>query len=187
MNGIRFSPNGEQIATVCSSSIRIFDARSGGELIHIKTAMPSARAITPLVWSDDGRRIFVAADDNKVKCFEVSTRSLLAESETLNDGDVESIALVTNGKLITAYTGHNILFLNTSTLTRVSPVIEESVRIESIALSPDSNYLATGQRDGKIAVRNLGSILPDLCGPSHVSIRPFVMLACRMSPVLSVM
>ncbi|KAN0091483.1 hypothetical protein V8E55_005049 [Tylopilus felleus] len=41
----------------------------------------------------------------------------------------------------------------------------------SISLSPDGRYLAIGQFEGKIIVRNLGGILPDLYGPFQVSNR----------------
>ena len=130
---------------------------------------------------------FAASDDSKIKCFDVSTGSQLAESQILSDGDgnVKSIALATNGSFIATYSGRTIFFLDASTLTRIDPIINESEDIASITLSPDSNYLATGRRDGKISVHNLGHILLDMHDPRQVSICPFIMSAYWMCPILS--
>ena len=168
VRGIRFSPNGEHIASMEKKSIRIFDSRTGDELTTITTTAPSQLINTPLAWSNDGQQIFAVSDDKKIRIFQVSTGTLLAESQTLDGGDVESIALASSGKFIATYAGSTIYFLDASTLTRISPVIKDSTTIYSIALSLDSRYLATGQRAGKIAVREVGHILPDSYGPFHI-------------------
>ena len=181
VTAVRFSPNGERIATSCrQGSIRIFDSRNGDELITIKVDTPSIWPCTPLAWSNDGLRIFAASRDNRIKSFDVSTGSQLAESPTLNvnpDDYVKSIVLAANGRFIATFANRTISFLETSTLTRIDPVIEDSAWIYSIAISPDSGYLATGRNDGKITIRDLGIILPDVYGPFHVSICPSTLLA----------
>ena len=76
-----------------------------------------------------------------------------------------------------------ISFLDASTLTRTGPhVIRDDVSIRSIAISQDNSYLATGQFDGKIIIRNLSMILPDFYGPFQVSICAFIVPACWTSP-----
>ena len=148
VTGIRFSPNGKHIAAACcGNSVRVFDSRTGRELIDIKPTLPPRRLLTPLAWSNDGRRIF-AVSDKKVKCFEVSTGSLVAESQILEDSSnrnglasalsasskIVSIALATNGKFIATYIGFTICFLDALTLTQLGPVIEDSALISSITL-----------------------------------------------------
>lgn len=178
VTGIKFSPNGEQIATACRRGpIRVFSSYSGDELITIKTIVPSSPPITPLAWSNNGERIFATSDDKKIKSFDVSTGSQLAESPTLGGGTIESIALAANGRFVTTYAHSFISFLDASTLTRIGPVIQNREDIRSIALSPDSSNLATGQYKGKIAVRNLNNVLPDSYGPFQASICPFTMSA----------
>ena len=185
VTGVRFSPDGEHIATSCwGSSVRIFDSRNGDEVIAITTTSPSEWPITPLAWSNDCQQIFTISDDNKIKLFTVSTGSQITESPILVDGHI-SIALAPNGKFIVAYAGPSILFLDASTLAHIVPAIEVGGDIYSITISPDGSYLACGQGNGKINVRGLGSILPDSYGPFQVSICPLTMSSCRVCPIPS--
>ncbi|KAH0837803.1 WD40-repeat-containing domain protein [Lanmaoa asiatica] len=174
--GIRFSPNGEHIATAYSSgSIHVVNSRNGHQLITIDTDVPHSGGATPLAWSSDGQRIFATALSSIIRSFDVSTGSQLAESPVLRDGNdshhVHVLALAANDKFIAACTPNSISFLDTSTLSRIGPVIEDRKDIWSISISSDSSYLATGRRDEKIVIRHLSNILPDSYGPFHVSTR----------------
>lgn len=167
---IKFSPNGQHIATACyRGSIRVFDTTNSDLLVNIMTTIPSRVPNTPIAWSNDGERIFAVCDNNQAKSFHVATGSTLAESQVLDGGNVWSIAIGTHGKFIATFAGHSISFLDTSSLAQIGPVIQDSGRPRSISLSPDGRYLAIGQFEGKIIVRNLGGILPDLYGPFQVS------------------
>ena len=174
VTAIQFSPNGEHIATACLwDSIRIFDSHTGDELVTIETNIPNWLSTTPLAWSSNARQIFVASHGNKIRSYNISTRSLLAELQIHHDGDpgkVHSIALAANNKFIATSADCSIFFLDTSTLTRIGPVIEDGEPLGSITISADSSHLATGRADGKIIIRDLSKILPDSYGPFHVSI-----------------
>ena len=82
VNGIKFSPDGEHIATACSgASIHIFDGHDGVELITIQTISLSTSWMSyPLAWLNDGKQIFAVLKDKKIKSFDVSTGFQLAES-----------------------------------------------------------------------------------------------------------
>ena len=182
--GIKFSPNGEHIATVVDErSIRVFDSRNGDQLITINARTPWRGATTPLAWSNNGKQFFAASINRKIKTFDVSSGSQLAEFQVHGDDEVMSIALATNGKFLATFAGNFISFLDASTLTQIGPVIEDSERIRSIALSPDCIHLATGGREGIITIRNLNNILPDLYGPFHVSVHAFRILSDKSPPV----
>ncbi|KAG8215412.1 WD40-repeat-containing domain protein [Butyriboletus roseoflavus] len=99
ITGLQFSPNGERIATACyAHSIRVFDSRNGDELITIDTIIPIFTPAIPLLWSSDGQQIFATSSDKKIKSFDVSTGSRLAEMQI--PGGVQSLALAPNGKFI---------------------------------------------------------------------------------------
>lgn len=187
VTGVKFSPSGEHIATAgLGNYIRIFESRNGDELINIRTITPRLSSTTPIAWSSNGLQIFAASDDNKIRSFDVSTGSQLADLQIHNDYyRVPSIALPADGKFIATFVYRSISFLDASTLTRIGPVIEDDDEIWSIAVSPDSSRVATGRHDGKIVIRRLNSLLPDVYGPFHVSICALVVLACCISPILS--
>ena len=188
VTGIRFSPTGEHFATAClAHSIRVFHGHTGDELVTIKIDMRTWHAVNPLAWSSDAQQIFAASRDNKIRSFNVSTGSLIADSQQVLDDNVHSIALAANDKFIATSAEHSISFLDASTLSRIGPVVEDGKQLESITISADSRYLATGRADGKIVIRDLSKILPDSCGPFHVSICAFIVSACQIIPILSPM
>ena len=170
VNGLRFSPTGEYIATACldGKSIGIFDSHGGDKLVTLNTAHTSGGVAVPLAWSGDARQVF-AASGLKITAFDVSTGSQIAESQIFNGGIIHSIALAPNGKFIATFASHSIWLLDTSTLARIHPIIENSKEIRSISISPDNSCLATGDLQ-KIIIRDLGRILPDSYGPFPVSI-----------------
>ena len=179
VTGIRFSPNGEQIATFSFGGLlRIFDSRNGDEVITITTVSPPKWITTPLAWSNDAHYIFTVPGDYMIKSFAVSTGAQIAESPILDD--CESIALAPNGKFIATYAGCSILFLDSSTLSPIVPAIEDKKNIRSIAISPDSSHVATGQTGGRLTVRNLGGILPDSYSPVHVSVFPLTIFVAPL-------
>ena len=181
--GVRFSPTGEHFATFCHShAICVFDSQTGDKLLTIKAPILQKVPVTPLVWSSDAQQIFVASN-NKVGSFSIATGSLLAESQIhhYRKNDIHSIALAANNKFIATTGDHSISFFDTSTLTQIGPVIEDSDRrLASIAISADSSHLATGRSDGKIIIRDLSKILPDSYGPFHVSTCAFIISACQV-------
>ena len=184
--GVRFSPNGEHVATSCpGGSVRIFDSHTGDQLLHIKANEPSlwSFSVTPLVWSNDGQQIFTITDNNKIKSFAFPEGSQLAESPIRDN--TYSISLAGNGKFIATVAADGVSFLDTSTLTPVGTAIQDSEAKWSTPVSLDSDQIATGRRDGKVIIYNLADFLPDSYGPFQVSICPFIMLACRISTVPS--
>ena len=174
VTGIRFSPNGERIATA-GNSIRIFDSHTGDILVTINDVIDTHPWVcTPLAWSCDGQQIIAAPSDNKIGAFDASTGVQLTESQILYHG-VHSIALPANGKFVATFADRSISFLDAATLACIGPVIEDGKRIRSVAISPDGAHLATGQWDGTIIIRDLVNILPDLYGPFNASICAFTL------------
>ena len=167
--GIGFSPNGERVATTClAGSVRIFDSRNGNQLNHIDINIRGSPGFTPLAWSDDGQRIFVASREDKVVAFDATAASQLAEWQVLtgNGEGVRGVALTANGRFIATVTNISVSFLDASTLAQIGPAIlnyDES-DIWSFTLSPGSSHLAIGGSSlGKIAIRDLSNIM-DLVG-----------------------
>ena len=183
--GLRFSPTGERVATACwgGHSICIFDSHTGDKLITIKVDTASWLG-TLLAWSNDAQRIFATSEDKKIRAFDVSTGSQLAQSQVLHDDNkgIPSIALAPNSTFIASFASHSISFLDASTLAHIDLAIKDSKETRSISISPNNSYVATGRYDGKIVIRDLSKLLPDSYGPFHVSIRALVVLRCGIVP-----
>ena len=166
--GVRFSPSGEHIAATSFTGIQIFNSHTGDRLITIDADQPQWGATTPLGWSGDGQEIITESRDKKVRAFDASSGTQLAESQSLHDG-TPSIAIATEGNFIATLAHQSITFLDSSTLARIGPVIEDDEQIRSVAISLDNTRLATGRHDGKIVIRDLRKIFPELY-PVNVSI-----------------
>ncbi|KAF8546547.1 WD40 repeat-like protein [Imleria badia] len=174
---IKFSPNGEHIATASSTrykaSVHVFDSHSGDQLLKFDDlAFPDTLG-TPLAWSSNGQQIFVVSRKDKIKSIDVSTGAQLAEWQVHDPdpydalhirygGNVYSLDLASNGKFLVTFPSRStsVSFWDTSTLTQIGPTIKDSQKIQSLALSPDCTYLATGGLDGNITIRDLTTILP---------------------------
>ena len=160
--GVKFSPNGNHIATVTQKHhIRIFDSRNGDQLIVIDNPIPEWSAITPIVWPFDGR--LFAVSGGKIKSFDTSTGSQLAEWQihSHDSGKVMSLALSANNRFIASFAGHSVSFWDTSTHTQLGSVLKDVDQIRCIALSPDGTHLATGGYRKPISIWNLSDILPE--------------------------
>ena len=171
--GVKFSPDGGRLATADYSTIRLFDTHSGDQLISIENAIPGD-SLPPIAWSTHGQRLFAVSQDYKIKSFDSSTGSPLAEWQIHENSDGQiSIALSANGKFIASSAGHFVSFWDTSTHNQLGAV-EETEKIQSIALSPDGSRLATGStKSGSSIIWDLWGILPDSYLPGNVS-NPFL-------------
>ena len=177
MRGVKFSPDGGRLATACygDSTIRIFDAHNGDQLISIENPI-HGDSFLPIVWSIRGQQLFAVSKTQQIKSFDSFTGSPLAEWQIHeNSYGPMSIALSTNGDFIGSSAGRFVSFWDTSTHTQLG-IIEETHEILSIALSPDGCRLAAGfTKSGSPIIWDLrlGGILPDSYLPGNVS-TPFL-------------
>ena len=161
--GVKFSPDGNHIATVTQKHhIRIFDSRNGDQLIVIDNPMPRWSPITPIVWPFDGR-LLALSEGGKIKSFDTSSGSQLAEWKihSHNSGDLVSIALSANNRFVASSGGDSVSFWDTSTHAQLGSVLKDVDRIRSIALSPGGTHLATGGYNKTVTIWNLSDILPE--------------------------
>ena len=171
--GIKFSPDGRHIATAYGDSIHIFNSYNGDQLITIKNQLPVSHwaGMTPTVWHLDSR-LFATSEDGKIKSFDTSTGSQLAECQvhSHDSWDPMSIALPDNNSFIACSAGHSVSFWDTSTHTQLGSLLEDDDQIRCMALSPDGTHLATGEYNNRtITIWNLSDILPESNVPIKVS------------------
>lgn len=160
---VRFSPNGGRIATAThknpgAESIRIYNSDDGQQLLDIPFSVQTC-PLSPLAWTADGRQLF-AVSFSEIKCFDMSSGSLLSKWSINNAGYPASIALARNQKFIVVSAYDSLSFWDTSTHQQLGTVIQLAGMVWSLALSPNDDCIATGGENGKITLRSLRNILP---------------------------
>jgi WD40 repeat protein len=165
---VRFSPNGDRIATQTATtletpgttvSIRIYNSENGQQLLDIPFKLVGRYVSSPFVWSADGHQLF-ALSAGEAKCFDTSSGILLSEWPIHSKGKPTSVALAHNQKFIVASANKSLSFWDTSTHTQIGTVVEYASTHWSIALSPNDDCIATGEENGVVTLRSLRDILP---------------------------
>ena len=160
---VRFSPNGDRIATATAEnpdakSIRIYDSENGQLLLDIPFTFK--RCISSwLAWSADGLQLFAASRNSQVKCFDTSSGSLLS-TWSVPGGGPASVILSRNQKFAVVVACKSLSLWDTSTQQQIGTAIEHASRVWSIVLSPNDDWVATGEHNGKVTLRSLRDILP---------------------------
>ena len=167
---VRFSPNGERIATSqvttagqypdAAGSTRIYDSENGQQLLDIPFHVPLYLS-SPLVWSADGRQLFaVSAVSGEIKCFDTSSGIMLSEWPIHGTGIPTSVALAHNQKFIVASLFNSLSFWDTATHRQIGTVVKYASPLWSFALSPNDDCIATGDEKGTVTLRSLRDIIP---------------------------
>ncbi|KAG6379361.1 quinon protein alcohol dehydrogenase-like superfamily [Boletus reticuloceps] len=158
VRGVKFSPDGEYLATGDSTGVRIYDADNAGLRRSFQipiTSWPS----TPIQWPS-AQSMFVLSG-NTVNHIDPDGGWFLASWTVPGAVDhFGAISLAGNGRFIACTAGSSISLWDTSTSARISFAIQLPSQVWSIAISPDNKYLASSHA-GTITLHNLNSMIPD--------------------------
>ena len=144
----KYSPEGDRIATATLEHVRIWDSEDGRFLHKIQVSWSVG---VGLFWVYD--LLFVVSKDQvrKIKRTTVSEWVIPPSEET------SRTALQIHGEFVVSATSRTIRFWDISTHTECHP-IQHSRDIESIALSPDDQFIAIAGKDRKITIKQLSHI-----------------------------
>ena len=166
---VRFSPNGDRLATATAAensadektakSIRIYDGENGQQLVLFDIPFMVAQMVTSLAWTSDGRRLF-ASSYSRVKQFDTSSGSLLKEWPVLGGGWLGSVVLSRNQKFAVVVASKSLSFWDISTYKQIGTVVKHTSDVWWIVLAPNDDQIATGEDNGKVTLRDLRDILP---------------------------
>ncbi|KAF8127258.1 hypothetical protein EV363DRAFT_1346345 [Boletus edulis] len=145
----KYSPRGDQIATATWNFVRVWDSSDGRSLVEIKVHVDPWYGTG--LWFND--HLFVVSM-NKIKQFDVSTGSAVAEWLAPGSNYYSCIALPKHGEVIAYSTNNTLTTWCTLTHTQLA-LIQHDQNIHAIAFSPDDRFLAIGGRDGKISIKRL--------------------------------
>ncbi|KAG8216032.1 hypothetical protein J3R82DRAFT_8028 [Butyriboletus roseoflavus] len=150
----KFSPQGDRIATatLLRDSVRVYNSLNGSLLADIPVKV-TPYYNTGLLWPA-GERIFIVSD-NTIKQINASTKSVVPEWSVPADSNYSCIVSSKSGEPIIYSAGFTIMLCDSSTRTP-HPLIELPQDAHSIALSPNSQFLAIGGGEGKISFKSIG-------------------------------
>ena len=152
---VKHSPHDDRFATATrngSSSVRVWDSNDGCLLVDIPMVV-TPTLNTGLLWFENH---LIVVSDGKIKRF--NPYSTVSEWLVLDSDRLSSIALPHQGEFIAYSTKSTIMLWDTSTHAQLG-LIQHSSDINSIAFTPDDQFLVIGGEDGKITTKNLSHII----------------------------
>ena len=164
--GIKFSPSGDRIATAAlgdglanltPGSVRVWDTSTGNKLVDVSTNKIFTPC-TPFAWVTESLLFVVAS--SQITQIHVPSSQVRSGWSLPANYNVSYCSLATNGRIIACSDDSRVTFWDSTSLTRIGPTIEFSSIVRSIALSPNSHYLACGRNDEKIVLYTLRDVLP---------------------------
>ena len=155
MVAVKYSPQGDRIATASGHSVQVWDSNDGRLLMKINIDDLQYRSVN-LHWRND--HLFVVSN-GQIQQFSASTGSKISEWLVPNVDYYPCFALSQHGGFIACSTEHSVTFWDTATRTQLS-LTQYPHGIRSIALSPDNRFFATVPRGlgGKITIQSLSHV-----------------------------
>ncbi|KAI6011786.1 hypothetical protein EDC04DRAFT_3145675 [Pisolithus marmoratus] len=154
--GVKFSPDGSRFATASRSrGFRVYT--HNGNILFDSGLKGSSGLfpITPLAWSSDGQRLYVAAG-GKVACFDLSNSSY---SEWSIHQAQSRASIVSNGRFIACPASSSVSLWDCVSHEQIGSINTHTTEIKCVALSPSGGYLACGS-GRNITIHNLRDVLP---------------------------
>ncbi|KAF2768424.1 WD40 repeat-like protein [Teratosphaeria nubilosa] len=151
---VRFSGDGNFVATGCNRSAQIFDVHSGQQVCHLQdnqTAQEGDLYIRSVCFSPDGKYLATGAEDKIIRVWDINTRQI-RHSFAGHDQDIYSLDFASDGRYIASGSGDRTIRLwdiqeNQNVLTLS---IEDGVT--TVAISPNGRYVAAGSLDKSVRI-----------------------------------
>ncbi|KIK18424.1 hypothetical protein PISMIDRAFT_41740, partial [Pisolithus microcarpus 441] len=140
IRGVKFSPDGSRFATVSNDwGFRVYSTHDGKVLFDSGTQHSSdtSDVVTPLAWSSDGQRLFVATK-GKITCFNISKSS--SSDWSIHESQAR-VSIASNGIFIACSAGKSVSLWDCMSHEQIGTNITHTAHINCIALSPCGGYL----------------------------------------------
>ncbi len=145
--GVAFSPDGQRLASAGFEAVRVWDVRSGKEIL----TLGHTGLVYGVAYSPDGRHLASASGDRTVKVWDARSNQ-----ETLalkgHTGAV-TVAFSTDGQRLASASGDGAVKVWDARSGRETLILQGHTRdVLAVAFSPDGQRLASGSLDRTVRV-----------------------------------
>ncbi|AIE76026.1 MULTISPECIES: WD40 repeat domain-containing protein [unclassified Synechocystis] len=155
VSGVAFSPDGERVVSVSGGdrTIRIWERQSGNLL---QTLADNIGPTTSVVFTPDGSQFITGAigDDRTIKFWDANDFQLLGTSPK-QPGFINGLAVTPDGRKLVGAVRNFVKAWNLADAKELFTVKGPSLEINTVAVSPDSRWVATANKEGNIMIFDL--------------------------------
>ncbi len=158
LRGVAFSSDGQHLATSSDQAVKIWDFRTGRELLR----MPGHKGrVTGVSFSPDGKLLSTVALDDTIRIWDAEGPTEVMTTLTgVGVGDIYDVAFNPDGKLLAMAGSHFVsetgLVSTTAvwdvTHRRLSRMLHHKDEDHAVVFAPDGRRLATATGDGQVRI-----------------------------------
>lgn len=168
VNASIFNPNGTRIATTSSDgTVRVWDAKTGDELLKLMLSAPSG-----IAFDSKGKYLAIANDlesNGSVTIWDITSGENILKLPGHPRGSLAVVYSMGGRHVITAGRDAKIRVWDLEDGKEIT-VLDETIPIYSLAISPNGRYIAAGGIDGIVKIWDLESsvLLFELTGHTDI-------------------
>jgi glucose repression regulatory protein TUP1 len=156
---VRFSHDGNLLATGCNRTAQIYDVSSARKLYELvdDSVKEDNLYIRAVCFSPDGKFLATGGEDHKIRIWDIQAKRVCSMF-TGHTSDIYSLEFSNNGRLLVSGSGDkSVRVWDMESNQLKSKFIIESTNIKDpgvtcVAISPDSRYIAAGSLDKFVRV-----------------------------------
>jgi general transcriptional corepressor TUP1 len=152
---VRFSADGNYVATGCNRSAQIFDARTGDKICTLEDSAVADKEgdlyIRSVCFSPDGKLLATGAEDKRIRVWDIQ-QQIIRNTFDGHEQDIYSLDFAKNGRLIASGSGDKTVRLWDIDANSQVMVLSIEDGVTTVAMSPDGRFVAAGSLDKSVRV-----------------------------------